>query len=71
LPLNPGLSILKELTVYGSAHADTRDLAEVVELVASGAITPVPARTWPLAEAARAHEAVQQREITGRAVLIV
>jgi D-arabinose 1-dehydrogenase-like Zn-dependent alcohol dehydrogenase len=70
LPLDPGLSILKELTVHGSAHADASDLADVVELVAAGAVTPVPARTWPLAEAARAHEAVERREVTGRAVLV-
>jgi acryloyl-coenzyme A reductase len=70
LPLDPGLSILKELTIHGSAHADRNDLAEVVELVAAGAVTPVPARTWPLAEAAAAHRAVEAREVTGRAVLV-
>jgi D-arabinose 1-dehydrogenase-like Zn-dependent alcohol dehydrogenase len=70
LPLDPGLSILKELTIHGSAHADTSDLAEVIDLVASGAVTPVPARTWPLEEAAAAHKAVERREITGRAVLV-
>lgn len=70
LPLDPGLSILKELTVHGSAHADARDLAEVVELVTTGAVSPVPARRWPLREAAEAHAAVERREVTGRAVLV-
>lgn len=70
LPLDPGLAIVKELTVHGSAHADATDLADVVELVAAGAVTPLPARTWPLEDAARAHEAVERREITGRAVLV-
>lgn len=70
LPLDPGLAILKELTVHGSAHADAGDLADVVALVASGAITPVPARCWPLAEAAAAHAAVERREVAGRAVLV-
>lgn len=70
LPLDPGLSILKELTIHGSAHADLSDLAEVVELVASGSVKPVPARTWPLEEAASAHQAVERREVTGRAVLV-
>ncbi|GAB2983475.1 alcohol dehydrogenase catalytic domain-containing protein [Amycolatopsis acidiphila] len=70
LPLEPGLSILKELTIHGSAHADTTDLAAAVELVASGAVTPVAAQTWPLDEAARAHEAVERRKVTGRAVLV-
>lgn len=70
LPLDPGLSILKELTVHGSAHADPGDLADVIELVVAGAVTPAPARTWPLAEAAKAHEAVERRELVGRAVLV-
>jgi NADPH:quinone reductase-like Zn-dependent oxidoreductase len=42
----------------------------VVELVGTGAITPVPARTWPLHEAALAHDAVERREVTGRAVIV-
>jgi acryloyl-coenzyme A reductase len=70
LPLDPGLTIVKELTVHGSAHADARDLADVVELVAAGAVTPVPARTFPLEEAAAAHRAVERREVAGRAVLV-
>jgi acryloyl-coenzyme A reductase len=69
-PLEPGLMILKELRVHGCAHADRRDLAEVVELVARGAIIPVPARTWPLEEAAAAHDAVERRLVTGRAVIL-
>jgi acryloyl-coenzyme A reductase len=70
LPLDPGLTIVKELCVYGSAHADRSDLSEVVELVGSGAITPVAPRTWPLDEAALAHDAVERRKVTGRAVLV-
>ncbi|MFB7224592.1 alcohol dehydrogenase catalytic domain-containing protein [Streptomyces sp. NPDC056227] len=70
LPLHPGLTILKELCVYGSAHADRGDLAEIVDLVESGAITPVPARVWPLHEAALAHDAVERRQVTGRAVIV-
>ncbi|WP_243653290.1 alcohol dehydrogenase catalytic domain-containing protein [Pseudonocardia endophytica] len=70
LPLEPGLAILKELTVYGSAHADATDLADVVGLVASGAVMPVPARTWALEDASAAHAAVERREVTGRAVLV-
>jgi D-arabinose 1-dehydrogenase-like Zn-dependent alcohol dehydrogenase len=69
-PLDPGLMILKELRVHGSAHADRGDLAEVVELVSRGAITPVPARTWPLEKAAEAHDAVERRLVTGRAVIV-
>jgi D-arabinose 1-dehydrogenase-like Zn-dependent alcohol dehydrogenase len=69
-PLDPGLTILKELRVHGSAHADREDLSEVVELVGSGAITPIRPRTWPLAEAGAAHDAVERRLVTGRAVVL-
>ena len=69
-PLDPGLMIVKELRVHGSAHADRGDLAEVVELVGSQAITPVPARQWPLEDARLAHEAVDRRAVTGRAVIV-
>ncbi|WP_345603600.1 alcohol dehydrogenase catalytic domain-containing protein [Pseudonocardia adelaidensis] len=70
LPLDPGLAIVKELCVYGSAHADRSDLGDVVDLVRSGAITPMAARTWPLHEAALAHDAVERRQVAGRAVLV-
>ncbi|MBW0102403.1 zinc-binding dehydrogenase [Pseudonocardia sp. KRD-291] len=69
LPLDPGRTIVKELRVSGSAHADRDDLTEVVELVADGAITPVPAHRRPLAEVADAHAALDARTVTGRAVV--
>jgi acryloyl-coenzyme A reductase len=70
LPLEPGLMILKELRVHGSAHADRDDLAAVIDLVLAGAITPVPARRRPLSEAACAHAELDARTVTGRAVLV-
>jgi D-arabinose 1-dehydrogenase-like Zn-dependent alcohol dehydrogenase len=70
LPLDPGLTIVKELCVYGSAHADRSDLGDVVDLVGRGAVTPVAARTWPLHEAAVAHDAIERRRVAGRAVLV-
>ncbi|MET7640638.1 zinc-binding dehydrogenase [Streptomyces sp. NPDC005438] len=70
LPLDPGLVIVKELRVLGSAHADRSDLERVVELARSGAVTPVAARRWTLEETAGAHRAVENREVTGRAVVV-
>ncbi|RZT87127.1 D-arabinose 1-dehydrogenase-like Zn-dependent alcohol dehydrogenase [Pseudonocardia sediminis] len=70
LPLDPGLTIVKELRVSGSAHADRDDLTEVVELVADGAITPVPARRRPLSEVADAHAELDARTVIGRSVVI-
>lgn len=70
LALDPGATIVKELCVSGSAHADRDDLAEVVDLVAGGAITPGPAVVRPLSEVAAAHAALDARTVTGRAVVV-
>lgn len=70
LPLDPGLTILKELRVHGSAHADRDDLAEVVDLVASGRLEPSPPSRWALDDARDAHAALDARTVTGRAVLV-
>lgn len=69
IPLEPGLTIVKELSVIGSAHATMQDLEDVVQLVQSGAVRPVATRTWPLEQAAEAHRALEDREVAGRAVL--
>lgn len=70
LSLDPGLTIVKELRVSGSAHADRDDLTEVVELVSDGVLTPAPAHRRPLDEVADAHAALDARTVTGRAVVI-
>ncbi|MGW4488492.1 alcohol dehydrogenase catalytic domain-containing protein [Amycolatopsis sp. NPDC004368] len=64
-----GLVILKELEIVGSAHANRRELLDVVDLVASGEVTPVPPRVWPLADVAAAHAAVDSGALVGRAVV--
>ncbi|WP_326837300.1 alcohol dehydrogenase catalytic domain-containing protein [Amycolatopsis rhabdoformis] len=64
-----GLVIVKELEIVGSAHADRQELLEVVDLVASGRVTPVPPREWPLAEVAAAHAALDSGALVGRAVV--
>ncbi|SDP13788.1 D-arabinose 1-dehydrogenase, Zn-dependent alcohol dehydrogenase family [Klenkia soli] len=69
LPLDPGLVIVRELAVLGSAHAARADLEEVVDLVARGAVHPLAAQVWPLTEAAAAHAALDARTLVGRAVL--
>lgn len=66
----PGLVILKELSIIGSAHATRADLEQVVELVASGAVRPVVSEVLPMEAACRAHEQLEQRAIFGRQVLV-
>jgi len=44
-------------------------LADLVRLVASGEITPLPGTSYPLAEARRAHEDMRARRTTGKVIL--
>lgn len=70
LPLDPGLTIVKELRLLGSAHANREDLHEVVDLVAAGKIVPCVSQTFPLEHADAAHAAHDKHEHTGRVVLV-
>ena len=68
--LNPGLVILKEIEVIGSAHALVSDLRRVVDLVARGLLKPRIAAKLPLAEAAQAHAQLAAGASGGRHVLV-
>lgn len=70
LSLDPGLTIVKELQVRGSAHATRADLEEVVAMVAAGHVVPVAGRIWPLGQARAAHAALDARQVAGRAVVV-
>lgn len=70
LSLGPGLVILKELSIIGSAHGTKEDLAAVMSLVSAGHVTPLIAEEVPLAEARRAHEPATGHEPLGRRVLV-
>jgi D-arabinose 1-dehydrogenase-like Zn-dependent alcohol dehydrogenase len=68
--LNPGLLIVKELELLG-AYATTREeLDEALRLTQEGVVRPFVAEPLPLAEAARAHFRLEQREVAGRLVLV-
>jgi NADPH:quinone reductase-like Zn-dependent oxidoreductase len=58
-----------ELRLSGSKNAPVTELRTVMGLVAEGRLEPVIHRTFPLAEAAAAHRAVESREIFGKVVL--
>ena len=44
-------------------------LADLVRLVASGEITPLPGTAYPLEEARHAHEDMRGRRTTGKVIL--
>ena len=65
----PGVMILKELEFIGSFATTTDELTEAFRLVEGGAIIPVLAATLPLKDAAKAHEMLFERQVTGRLAL--
>lgn len=70
VPLNPAMSILKEIDIVGSAHATVADLKKVIALVAERRIVPEIAATFPVEEAGKAHWMMENREAAGRVVLL-
>lgn len=68
--LNPALPILKEIELVGSGHVTRGDLERVLDLVASGRITPTIAAQLPRDEAIEAHRRLDDRSSAGRMVLI-
>jgi D-arabinose 1-dehydrogenase-like Zn-dependent alcohol dehydrogenase len=68
--LNPGLVIVKELEILG-AYATTRDeLETALELTAAKKLRSCVSEVAPLADAARVHFRLENREIAGRVVLV-
>lgn len=70
IALEPGLTIVRELRIIGSAHATREDLVEAVELVASAKIRPRVARSFSLGDAVAAHTLHDSNSQVGRIVLI-
>jgi NADPH:quinone reductase-like Zn-dependent oxidoreductase len=67
--LNPGLMIVKELTVLGAYATTTGELEEAFRLIRTGAVKPWVAEVLALREAAQAHRRLEERRVTGRLVL--
>ncbi|HME90500.1 MAG TPA: zinc-binding dehydrogenase [Myxococcaceae bacterium] len=67
--LNPGLMIVKELTILGAYATTRKELEEAFELIRSGAVKPWVAEVLPLRDAAQAHRRLEERAVTGRLVL--
>jgi NADPH:quinone reductase-like Zn-dependent oxidoreductase len=69
--LQMGTLFLRNQTVFGVFMGRKDDLRQIVELVARGTIRGVIHLTYPLADAARAHEVMESRGFFGKLVLTV
>ena len=61
----------KQLEIYGSTMGTREDFEGVYELVASGQVKPIVDRVFPLAEAAAAHEYLEEGRQFGKVVLAI
>ncbi|MFT3774216.1 MAG: zinc-binding dehydrogenase [Minicystis sp.] len=68
--INPGMLIVRGLSVLGGVSCSARDLADVFAMVASGALVPRIDRRLPLDRAAEAHRLLADRKVVGRVVLV-
>jgi NADPH:quinone reductase-like Zn-dependent oxidoreductase len=69
--LQMGLMFLKHQTVFGAFMGRKGDLRQIVDLAGRGVIHGVIHETFALAEAARAHQAMEDRGFFGKLVLTV
>jgi 2-desacetyl-2-hydroxyethyl bacteriochlorophyllide A dehydrogenase len=68
VPIKPAVLVLKNLTIGGSSRQ--ADLADVVDLAASGRLRLIVSRTLPLEEAAESHRLLESRASFGRIALV-
>jgi NADPH:quinone reductase-like Zn-dependent oxidoreductase len=69
--LQMGQLFLKSQTILGVFMGRNEDLRQVVEMAGRGVIRGVVHQTYPLQDAARAHEAMEGRGVFGKLVLTV
>jgi len=60
----------RQLRLVGSKNATLPELVTVMDLVAQGKLKPVFHATYPLAEAAEAHQVVGSSEIFGKVLML-
>ena len=71
IELMPHELVRGEFEAYGSQATTKQELADTMDLVAQGRITPVVDRVFPLAEVELAFGALRRGESLGRNVLAV
>lgn len=67
--LHLGLLFSQQKEIYGVYMGTKEDMREIVEMLNRGAVRPVVDRTFPLAEAAAAHQAMEATSFFGKLLL--
>lgn len=67
--VNPGLIILQELEILGSAHATRNELEELITMISKHRIAPAIGAVRPLEEIPQLHRAMDICQVAGRAVV--
>jgi len=62
-------TVKPEVSVSVSWWGNIRELREVIALVESGRLTPIPLEFWPLDKINDVYDRVKRGEVAGRAVL--
>jgi D-arabinose 1-dehydrogenase-like Zn-dependent alcohol dehydrogenase len=63
--------LLKEQALLGSRYVTRSEIAEALDLVARGEITPLVTDIRPLEEAEALHDTIEAGNVTGRAALLI
>ena len=69
--LQMGMMFTRYLTVFGVFMGRREDMRQIIHAAERGAIRGVVHRTFPLKEAAKAHEVMESRDFFGKLVLTV
>jgi D-arabinose 1-dehydrogenase-like Zn-dependent alcohol dehydrogenase len=69
--VDPLVVLSKGLEIHGSRYVSMAELIDAVKIVQQGKIKPIITQTFPLEEAERVHQLLQENKITGRAALII
>lgn len=69
VPLSLGSIILREIAILGCMNATKADLAEALNLIAQGRLTPPAPTVLPIEEAQKAHDLLRQRKSIGKILL--
>jgi alcohol dehydrogenase, propanol-preferring len=69
--VEPRAFVHRQLSVSGSRYASRREVAETIELVRRGLISPAVTQTAPLEDAERLFAMLDERTLLGRAAIVV